>query len=225
MHGRSSRTHRVLIAISTYFRLASYLPHGDSVRVVLRFFARCLAHLAFQLRCVKRGRASPDTEGPQERTAANRQLKTARAGMDIRAPAGQRTAKIRNTSSLDQHHTQQTSLRRSLPTPHTGALRASWDTRPARHCLSLPPRAHRPAPWGYGRDDRWLPLQPEQAKRGPDQRRSGPTYYASALCSPAFSPEFGASASWSGRMSMRQPVSRAARRAFCPSLPMASDSW
>jgi hypothetical protein len=26
-------------------------------------------------------------------------------------------------------------------------------------------------------------------------------------------------------MSMRQPVSRAASRAFCPSLPIASDSW
>jgi hypothetical protein len=29
----------------------------------------------------------------------------------------------------------------------------------------------------------------------------------------------------SDRMSMRQPVRRAARRAFWPSLPMASDSW
>jgi hypothetical protein len=29
----------------------------------------------------------------------------------------------------------------------------------------------------------------------------------------------------SERMSMRQPVSRAASRAFCPSLPMASESW
>jgi hypothetical protein len=29
----------------------------------------------------------------------------------------------------------------------------------------------------------------------------------------------------SGLMSIRQPVSRAASRAFCPSLPMASDSW
>ncbi len=29
----------------------------------------------------------------------------------------------------------------------------------------------------------------------------------------------------SGRMSIRQPVSRAASRAFCPSLPIASDSW
>jgi hypothetical protein len=29
----------------------------------------------------------------------------------------------------------------------------------------------------------------------------------------------------SGRMSIRQPVSRAASRAFCPSFPIASDSW
>jgi hypothetical protein len=35
-------------------------------------------------------------------------------------------------------------------------------------------------------------------------------------------PSAGAS---SDRMSMRQPVSRAASRAFCPSFPMASDSW
>ena len=33
------------------------------------------------------------------------------------------------------------------------------------------------------------------------------------------------SASTSGRMSIRQPVSRAASRAFWPSLPIASDSW
>lgn len=32
-------------------------------------------------------------------------------------------------------------------------------------------------------------------------------------------------ASVSGRMSIRQPVRRAANRAFCPSRPMASDSW
>src|SRR5699024_12517549 len=29
----------------------------------------------------------------------------------------------------------------------------------------------------------------------------------------------------SGRISIFQPVSRAARRAFCPSLPIASESW
>jgi hypothetical protein len=31
--------------------------------------------------------------------------------------------------------------------------------------------------------------------------------------------------SMSGRMSMRHPVKRAASRAFCPSRPMASESW
>jgi hypothetical protein len=31
--------------------------------------------------------------------------------------------------------------------------------------------------------------------------------------------------SMSGRMSMRHPVRRAASRAFCPSRPMASESW
>lgn len=35
----------------------------------------------------------------------------------------------------------------------------------------------------------------------------------------------GLSGSTSGRMSIRQPVSRAARRAFCPSRPIASESW
>lgn len=32
-------------------------------------------------------------------------------------------------------------------------------------------------------------------------------------------------ASLSGRMSIRQPVSRAASRAFCPSRPIARESW
>ena len=35
----------------------------------------------------------------------------------------------------------------------------------------------------------------------------------------------GGSLVTSGRMSIRQPVSRAASRAFCPSLPIARDSW
>jgi hypothetical protein len=42
---------------------------------------------------------------------------------------------------------------------------------------------------------------------------------------PASTADASAASAVSGRMSMRQPVSRAARRAFWPSLPMASDSW
>lgn len=46
-----------------------------------------------------------------------------------------------------------------------------------------------------------------------------------------YSPDAAGGLAWSpvtplsGRISMRQPVSRAASLAFCPSLPMASDSW
>ena len=38
-------------------------------------------------------------------------------------------------------------------------------------------------------------------------------------------PAVGRSGSASDRMSIRQPVSRAASRAFCPSRPIASESW
>jgi hypothetical protein len=65
---------------------------------------------------------------------------------------------------------------------------------------------------------------------------SRPRDYASAEASAALAPSAvsaveargaGAEAPTapSERMSIRQPVSRAASRAFCPSLPMASDSW
>jgi hypothetical protein len=42
---------------------------------------------------------------------------------------------------------------------------------------------------------------------------------------PAGAAAAGSGRSTSGRMSIRQPVSRAASRAFCPSLPIASESW
>lgn len=57
--------------------------------------------------------------------------------------------------------------------------------------------------------------------RREDQRRSLPARSPQAsLGSPvsAAEPE-------SGRISMRHPVRRAASRAFCPSLPMANESW
>lgn len=55
------------------------------------------------------------------------------------------------------------------------------------------------------------PRQP-RSPRG-DRPAAAPASSAPSVCSV------------SGRMSMRQPVRRAARRAFCPSLPIASDSW
>ncbi len=52
-----------------------------------------------------------------------------------------------------------------------------------------------------------------RALRTPRSRRYGAQPWPAGCCSV------------SGRMSMRQPVRRAARRAFWPSLPMASESW
>ncbi len=62
---------------------------------------------------------------------------------------------------------------------------------------------------------------------GPGSRPVGPhesTAYAGSGASPA-STEAGRAPSVSERMSMRQPVSLAANRAFCPSRPIARDSW
>jgi hypothetical protein len=53
----------------------------------------------------------------------------------------------------------------------------------------------------------------------PEVCSPGDNSYASAASSDA-----GATGAPSERMSIRQPVSRAASRAFCPSLPMASES-
>jgi hypothetical protein len=50
-------------------------------------------------------------------------------------------------------------------------------------------------------------------------------YEASPARAAAAGADVAASGSVSLWMSIRQPVSRAASRAFCPSLPIASDSW
>ena len=125
----SSRTHRVLIAISTYFQLARYLTARCSVPYF--FLLRCSpARRAAQFRGVER---SLDPEGPGERPAADRQVETDHGGVHIRTPAGQRTAMIGNAFVLDHHDAQQIALGRSLPASHTGSLRACAGMRPARH--------------------------------------------------------------------------------------------
>ena len=124
----SSRAHRVLIAISTYFQLAGYQGRtGVPCDLVLRC---CLLDIEAQRLCVERSRG---TQRPRERPAAYRQVETDQGGVHIRTPAGQRTAMIGDTFTLDRHDAQQILLGRSLPAPHTGALRACAGARPARH--------------------------------------------------------------------------------------------
>lgn len=90
----------------------------------------CLLDISEQFRAVER---SLDPEGPGKRPAADRLIETERGGVYIRAPAGQRTAWIREASTLDLHDAQQIALGRSLPASHTGSLRAGAGVRPARH--------------------------------------------------------------------------------------------
>ncbi|AEN12705.1 hypothetical protein K351_05384 [Streptomyces sp. DpondAA-E10] len=124
----SSRTHRVLIAISTYFQLARYLTARGPVPFT---FLRCHP-LDEPLQC--RGVERPlGLEGPGECPAADRQVETDRGGVHIRTPAGQRTAWIRDNLSLVHDDAQQLALGRPLPASHTGSLRASAGVRPARH--------------------------------------------------------------------------------------------
>ena len=137
----SSRTHRVLIAISTYFQLARYLTARGPVPFT---FLRCHP-FDEPLQCG--GIERPlGLEGPGERPAANRQVQTDGGGVYVCTPAGQRTAWIGDNFSLVHHDAQQLALGRSLPASHTGSLGASAGVRPARHAKSTSP--HRPHPFG-----------------------------------------------------------------------------
>jgi hypothetical protein len=82
--------------------------------------------------------------------------------------------------------------------------------------LSLPPHANLTRSGWFAvncsvRVGNGMRARPARTPRGPELRP------------PAQASE--GSGSVSGRMSIRQPVRRAASRAFCPSLPIASDSW
>lgn len=233
MHGR---THRVLIECSSQSRPTSNSrgtsPYGGSVRAVLRCCLPGLLHPLTQFREVERSRAP---EGPVESPPTDGLLQAGRDRVQVRTPAGQRIAKIGDTSPPDQHHTQQIAFVRALPAAHTCALRAGPGTRPARHFFSLPPRTAL-TPSGVMA---LLQLAPPGARAPPAGSRpvpagsrgpGGPVTGHSSSGAPSRSRPASASRPWppsavSGRMSMRQPVSRAARRAFCPSLPMASESW
>ncbi len=130
----SSRAHRVLIAISTYFQLAGYLgrtavPHDAFLRCCLLSNC-CLLDVPAQRLCVQRSRGA---QRPRERPTAHRLVETDQGGVYVRTPAGQRTAWIRDALVLDRHDPQQISLGRSLPAPHTGTFRAGAGACPARH--------------------------------------------------------------------------------------------
>lgn len=129
LHGR---THRVLIECSSQSRPTS---NSRGTRAARRFRTTLLTVLLLDVRAqrlyVQRTR---DAQRPRKCPAAHRLVQTDLGGVHISTPAGQRTARIGDTFVLDRHDPQQFVLGRSLPAPHTGALRACAGTRPARHC-------------------------------------------------------------------------------------------
>lgn len=204
--------------------------------------------LLLQRRGVQRARGP---EGPWERPTTQCRLETGGHGMQVGTPARQRTAKIGKACVPDQRHTQQIVLGRASPTAHARTFRAGPGGRPARHhrfyllvCAAALPghrrrlrgpghsRAHTPGPAPARHDT--------GARGGQPSSGAGPTALAPARRPPTApwgrgtaggrpqgrrGSEPSSPGSVSGRMSIRHPVSLAARRAFCPSLPMARESW
>lgn len=132
LHGR---THRVLIECSSQSRPTSNSRNTRAARGSARPSLRCclLGNCLDDSAQVRRVERARGPEGPRERSASDRQVETDRDGVDIRTPAGQRTAWIGGASALFRHDAQQIALGRSLPAPHTGAFRACAGLRPARH--------------------------------------------------------------------------------------------
>lgn len=144
----------MLIAISTYFRLARYLGRAGLRTTLTCCLLLCclsgngdLLDMVTQRLYVERSR---NAQRPWERPAAHRLIETDGGGVHISTPAGQRTAKIGDTLAPARHDTQQFVLGRSLPTSHTGAFRACGHLRPARHRSVYLPVPTSPL-WGKNR--------------------------------------------------------------------------
>lgn len=143
-----------------------------------------------------------EPEGPGERPTADREVEAGQVEVQVSAPARQCATGIGDADALDRRDTQQLVLGRSLAAAHAGAFRACSDVRPARRRQVYPSEAT----WRR-------PVDPG----GPAGTARNNTDYCAD--------DSWACPSVSGRMSIRHPVRRAARRAFCPSLPIARDSW
>jgi hypothetical protein len=144
-----------------------------------------------------------DAQRPGERRPALRAVQTVGDGMYPGSPPRLATPRIGLACPVHGHHSQHFRHRLPRAAPHAGAYR-SFD----RYVLARDRR-------GPGH----VSLYRARPRR---QNRPYPRPAPDDLC-------YGATRSGSGsasdRMSMRHPVRRAARRAFCPSLPIASESW
>jgi hypothetical protein len=138
---------------------------------------------------------SRSAQGPGKRPAPSREFQARQAGMQVRTPARPLGPRVGLDGVPSRYEAKQAGLDRTLLAAYTGTQR--------RHTRDMPFGSR-------GHDKR-------QVYRVRRSGRPGGTRAAQAS-------EDGTTAA-SDLMSMRQPVSLAASLAFCPSLPMASDSW
>jgi hypothetical protein len=155
------------------------------------------------------GKGARDLEGPRERLAADRERQAVGVGVQVGAPARCPARRIGEYGVAGPFVTcddsKQLMLGGALPATHTGT---QWPR--IRAGITAVFSNHRERVYRLGGPDS-KPIQSAGCVSG-------------AAVDPAGGP-LGGSAASSERMSMRHPVSRAASRAFWPSLPMASDSW
>jgi hypothetical protein len=161
---------------------------------------------------VKRAR---DLEGPRERLAPDSELEALECGVHMRPTAGCPTLGIREDKSSGHRRPQQVCRTGSLPAPDTGALPSLARTRVCHIFLRVWLRLSRPTERPV-----YLLVLTSHTEAS---RVAGAV--ASVAPRSAAGVSYSAGFSVSGRMSIRQPVRRAARRAFWPSLPMARDNW
>ena len=153
---------------------------------------------------------SRQAQGPGERPALVGEVDAPRVGVHGGSPARQATVRVggqpRGLVPLvdpDRDDAQQGGAVCSAPAPHAGADRTRETVRVRVYALGAPRR--RPS-------------------------TAAPPAHAGVRCVLTPRPRAAHAASPGGHsaslwMSIRQPVRRAASRAFWPSLPMASESW
>jgi hypothetical protein len=141
----------------------------------------------------------PRAQGAGERTSSFGELETLQVGVHPGTSAHEGTAGVDDGEvslvALHAHHPQQDALLVASPAPHARPHRTRDGTRDALGATCAV--IGEPDPWSSTRQS------------------SAPCHEAGP----------GTSSAVSDRMSIFQPVSLAASRAFCPSLPIASDSW
>ena len=163
-------------------------------------------------------RKSPSRIGPDTEGARLRRHRDDTEQQVLRTPFAASDAHARR-DAVDFRDFRQAShtlcYRQTGPSPDRGKIAGQHSVRGnPREGILIPPRALTP------RQNYFSSATYGAVVVDPPRYFSSATYGAVDVDPPRYF-----SSATSDLMSIRQPVSRAARRAFCPSLPMARDSW